>query len=202
MCRSKRAWMVLALLLAMAGSSGAAERLGLGQPLSDTQLARWNIDVDAQGRGLPAGRGSVAQGQRIYAQTCAACHGDKGQGNPADPLVGGHGSLATAKPLKTIGSFWPYATTVFDFINRANAADANGVLQRNVILENHLKIVDQAGIATTVGLWGNNYAEGNIGYLKSVAYGDRIGGTLRLTFPLNSKIALTAEGGVSTLSGQ
>lgn len=119
MCRSERAWLVLALLMAMAGSSSAAERLGLGQPLSDAQLARWNIDVDAQGRGLPAGRGSVAQGQRIYAQTCAACHGDKGQGNPADALVGGQGSLATAKPLKTIGSFWPYATTVFDFINRA-----------------------------------------------------------------------------------
>nr|WP_310159344.1 cytochrome c [Herbaspirillum sp. 1173] len=105
--------------MTMAGSSSAAERLALGQPLSDAQLARWNIDVDAQGRGLPAGRGSVAQGQRIYAQTCAACHGDKGQGNPADALVGGQGSLATAKPLKTIGSFWPYATTVFDFINRA-----------------------------------------------------------------------------------
>ncbi|MBP1313485.1 cytochrome c [Herbaspirillum huttiense F1] len=119
MCRSERAWLVLALLMAMASSSSAAERLALGQPLSDAQLARWNIDVDAQGRGLPAGRGSVAQGQRIYAQTCAACHGDKGQGNPADALVGGQGSLATAKPLKTIGSFWPYATTVFDFINRA-----------------------------------------------------------------------------------
>lgn len=82
-------------------------------------------------------------------------------------------------------------------INRANAVDANGVFQKNVILENYLKIVDQAGVATTVGLWGKNYAEGNVGYLKSVAYGDRIGGTLRLIFPLNSKIALTAEGGVN-----
>jgi hypothetical protein len=82
-------------------------------------------------------------------------------------------------------------------INRANAVDANGVFQKNVILENYLKIVDQAGVATTIGLWGKNYAEGNIGYLKSVAYGDRLGGTLRLIFPLNSKIALTAEGGVN-----
>jgi outer membrane protein OmpA-like peptidoglycan-associated protein len=82
-------------------------------------------------------------------------------------------------------------------INRANGVDANGVFQKNVILENYLKIVDQAGVATTIGLWGKNYAEGNVGYLKSVAYGDRIGGTLRLIFPLNSKIALTAEGGVN-----
>jgi outer membrane protein OmpA-like peptidoglycan-associated protein len=82
-------------------------------------------------------------------------------------------------------------------INRSNGVDANGVFQKNVILENYLKIVDQAGVATTIGLWGKNYAEGNVGYLKSVAYGDRIGGTLRLIFPLNSKIALTAEGGVN-----
>jgi len=82
-------------------------------------------------------------------------------------------------------------------INRANAVDANGVFQTNVILENYLKIVDQAGVSGTIGLWGNNYAEGNLGYLKSVAFGDRMGGTVRLIFPLNSKIALTAEGGVN-----
>jgi OmpA family/PKD domain len=82
-------------------------------------------------------------------------------------------------------------------INRANAVDASGVFQKNVILESYLKIVDQAGVATTLGLWGKNYIEGNIGYLKSVAYGDRLGGTLRFIFPLNSKIALTAEGGVN-----
>ena len=81
-------------------------------------------------------------------------------------------------------------------INRVNAVD-NGVLQNNVFLENYLKIVDQAGVAATIGLWGKNYAEGNLGYLKSVAYGDHLGGTVRLIFPLNSKIALTAEGGVN-----
>ena len=82
-------------------------------------------------------------------------------------------------------------------INRANGVDQNGVFQSNVILENYLKIVDQAGVAATVGLWGNNYAEGNLGYLKSVAFGDHVGGTVRLIFPLNSKIAFTAEGGVN-----
>jgi len=81
-------------------------------------------------------------------------------------------------------------------INRVNAVD-NGVFQRNIILESYLKIVDQAGVSATLGLWGKNYAEGNLGYLKSVAYGDHIGGTVRLIFPLNSKIAFTVEGGVN-----
>jgi hypothetical protein len=82
-------------------------------------------------------------------------------------------------------------------INRGNDVNASGVLLRNVILERYLKVVDQAGLSATVALWGKNYAEGNIGYLKSVAYGDRVGGTVRLIFPLNNKIALTAEGGVN-----
>jgi hypothetical protein len=82
-------------------------------------------------------------------------------------------------------------------INRANDVNASGVLLRNVILERYLKVVDQAGLSGTIAMWGKNYAEGNIGYLKSVAYGDRVGGTIRLIFPLNSKIALTAEGGVN-----
>src|SRR5947207_15456861 len=81
-------------------------------------------------------------------------------------------------------------------MNRTNAVE-NGIFQNNVILENYLKIVDQAGVSATVGLWGRNYAEGNLGYLKSVAYGDHIGGTVRLIFPLNNKTALTAEGGVN-----
>jgi len=110
---------ILLVLLALPAGHAPAQVYGIGQPLAERTVAPWNIDVDAQGAGLPAGRGSVAQGRVLYAQQCAACHGEKGQGNPADALVGGRGSLATATPLKTIGSFWPYATTLFDFINRA-----------------------------------------------------------------------------------
>jgi mono/diheme cytochrome c family protein len=96
-----------------------AQVYGIGHAASEPDLAAWNIDVAADGAGLPAGRGSVASGKTIYAQQCAACHGAKGEGKPADQLVGGKGTLASANPVKTIGSFWPYATTVFDFINRA-----------------------------------------------------------------------------------
>jgi mono/diheme cytochrome c family protein len=96
-----------------------AQVYGVGHAASERDLAAWNIDVAADGAGLPAGSGNVTNGKTIYAQQCAACHGAKGEGKPADQLVGGRGTLASANPVKTIGSFWPYATTVFDFINRA-----------------------------------------------------------------------------------
>lgn len=108
--------LVLAAAPTLAGPPGA---LGIGKPASDADLAAWNIDARADGTGLPPGRGSVAEGRAIFAETCAACHGDKGQGAAADALTGGRGTLASAKPLKTVGSFWPYATTLFDYVNRA-----------------------------------------------------------------------------------
>lgn len=109
------------LLLAGALCAGAtqAQVYSLGKPASPVAIAAWNIDVAPDGAGLPKGSGSVATGQAVYAAQCAACHGAKGEGKPADTLVGGLGTLATGKPVKTIGSFWPYATTVFDFIRRA-----------------------------------------------------------------------------------
>jgi cytochrome c len=75
--------------------------------------------VRADGKGLPEGSGSVQNGQKIYAATCAACHGQRGEGKLADRLVGGYGTLATMTPVRTVGSFWPYATTLFDYIRRA-----------------------------------------------------------------------------------
>jgi len=102
-----------------AATSRAIAPYGLGKPGSERDLSAWNIDIDAQGNGLPAGSGSVKQGQLLYAQQCAACHGAHGEGKPADQLVGGWGTLRAPNPVKTIGSFWPYATTLFDFIRRA-----------------------------------------------------------------------------------
>lgn len=79
----------------------------------------WDIDVQPDGTGLPAGRGSVARGKQVFEESCAACHGENGQGGIADRLVGGNGSLASARPIKTVGSFWPYATTLYDYVRRA-----------------------------------------------------------------------------------
>lgn len=98
--------------------------LAIGQPASQRILALWDIDVRADGQGLPVGHGSVRQGEALFGARCAACHGAQGEGASADRLVGGQGSLATGKPIRTVGSFWPHATTLFDYIRRAMPYDA------------------------------------------------------------------------------
>lgn len=114
------AWIVVALPLICAGVRGeAAQHYGLGRSPTAAELSAWDIDVRTDGLGLPAGHGSVAEGREIFARTCAGCHGDNGQGGHADRLVGGQGTLTSAKPVKTVGSYWPYATTLFDYIRRA-----------------------------------------------------------------------------------
>lgn len=97
---------------------------GFGQPATDEQISGWNIDVAADGAGLPPGSGTVQQGEELFARLGAKCHGDKGEGGEkGPPLVGGIGSLNTDAPLKTVGSFWPYAPVLFDYIHRAMPAD-------------------------------------------------------------------------------
>jgi mono/diheme cytochrome c family protein len=97
----------------------AGERHGLGRAATDGEIRAWDIDVRADGAGLPVGHGSVTEGGRIYSEKCAACHGDRGQGGPMDRLVGGGASLTTSGPVKTVGSFWPHASTLFDYVRRA-----------------------------------------------------------------------------------
>ena len=97
----------------------AGERYELGRTATDTEIRAWDIDVRADGHGLPMGHGDVASGRRVYAEKCAACHGSKGQGGPMDKLTGGETTLTTTVPVKTIGSFWPYASTLFDYVRRA-----------------------------------------------------------------------------------
>jgi mono/diheme cytochrome c family protein len=91
-----------------------------GQPITEADIAPWDISIGPDGAGLPSGSGTARQGQAIYVAKCQACHGEKGVGGPNDILVGGIGSLAPGKvPVKTVGSYWPYATTLFDYIRRA-----------------------------------------------------------------------------------
>lgn len=92
---------------------------GLGRPATDGEIQQWNIDVAPTGEGLPLGRGTAKQGAAIFASKCASCHGPTGQEGPMDRLVGGAGTLGSQKPVKTIGSYWPYATTLFDYVYRA-----------------------------------------------------------------------------------
>jgi cytochrome c len=93
---------------------------GIGRPLSPQEINGWDVDVRGDGQGLPPGRGTAKDGEDLYVQHCAACHGDFGEGLERWPaLIGGRGSLATDQPRRTIGSYWPYAPAVFDYIRRA-----------------------------------------------------------------------------------
>ena len=107
------------VLAACAVQPPAAKSPGLGAAVSAEEVARWDISIPPSGAGLPSGSGSVKQGEAVYAAKCESCHGPKGAGKPADVLVGGVGSLATATPVRTVGSYWPYATTLFDYTRRA-----------------------------------------------------------------------------------
>lgn len=98
---------------------GLTHNYGIGRPATEQEIQAWNIDVSPTGEGLPPGQGTVKKGAVLFAARCAACHGPTGQEGPMDRLVGGAGTLATQKPIKTIGSYWPYATTLYDYVHRA-----------------------------------------------------------------------------------
>ncbi len=101
-------------------NAASAQAPQFGQPIAPADIAPWDISIGPDGAGLPPGRGTAMQGEAIYAAKCQACHGEKGTGKPNDPLVGGMGTLAPDKvPMKTVGSYWPYATTLFDYIRRS-----------------------------------------------------------------------------------
>jgi len=104
---------------ALANGAFAEELPALGRPASAADIAAWDVSVGPNGLGLPPGSGAPKQGRIVYEEKCRACHGEKGAGKPNDQLVGGAGSLSGAAPVKTVGSFWPYATTVFDYVRRA-----------------------------------------------------------------------------------
>jgi len=112
-----RLTVVLALgWLATAVAQGGPD---LGTPAPAELIAAWDISIPPDGAGLPPGSGTALEGEAIYAAKCLACHGPDGTGQPNDRLAGGLGTLKSAAPLKTVGSYWPYATSVFDYIRRA-----------------------------------------------------------------------------------
>ncbi|MFK3736970.1 c-type cytochrome [Massilia sp. TN1-12] len=115
---------MLALGLAACTPTAPGARLGLGQAATAEQIRGWDIDVRADGAGLPPGQGSVGQGRAIYAARCQACHGANGAGGTAPRLAGGQCTLATKAPVLTVGSYWPYATTLYDYIHRAMPLDS------------------------------------------------------------------------------
>jgi S-disulfanyl-L-cysteine oxidoreductase SoxD len=116
--------MLAAVALTCATSASAQSPYGIGRPATPAEIAGWNIDIDREGHNLPPGSGSVSHGHEVFDQQCAACHGVKGEGGVGDRLVGGQGTLATKTPVRTVGSYWPYAPTLFDYIRRAMPQNA------------------------------------------------------------------------------
>ena len=153
-----RARVTLAALLSLMAAScssiapdpasvpNAATGHDVGTPITAQDLAAWNIDVAPDGRGLPAGSGDVATGAHVFAAKCAACHGAQGEGGLGDPLVGGQGTLASAKPRRTVGSYWPYATTLFDYIRRAMPYNAPESLSADEVYAVSAFLLNQNGI--------------------------------------------------------
>src|SRR5262252_2239791 len=123
MCTSSGSMVAVCLALWLAVGGVAAAGPNRGQPIDPAAIGAWDISVQPDGTGLPPGAGTPAQGARLYAEKCAQCHGSDGQGGVAGvtsaPLVGGGAITDIAASLKTIANFWPYATTVFDYIRRA-----------------------------------------------------------------------------------
>src|ERR1700724_3481581 len=113
-----------AVVVACATCAQAQSPYGIGRPATPAEIAGWNIDIDRYGNNLPPGSGSVSHGRKVFDQKCAACHGAQGEGGVGNELVGGGGRLATPKRIRTVGSYWPYAPTLFDYIRRAMPQNA------------------------------------------------------------------------------
>ena len=118
---TRKALVVAICIVFLSGCAATASREtpNLGRPATQPEVAGWDISIAPDGRGLPRGAGTPAEGAQVYVQKCQACHGEKGVGGPNDRLAGGQGTLASKTPVRTVGSYWPYATTVFDYVRRA-----------------------------------------------------------------------------------
>jgi cytochrome c len=142
------------LFCVAATTAFAADVPHFGVPADPARMKAWDISILPDGTNLPPGKGSVSEGAQIYGEKCVMCHGANGEGKPADRLTGGIGSLASAQPVKTVASYWPYATTLFDYIRRAMPVNhprslndhevyslvayilsVDGIVKKNVVLD-------------------------------------------------------------------
>jgi cytochrome c len=143
------------LALGTAGAQGYPSKLDFGQPATETDVAAVAIAIPADGKGLPPGKGDYAKGKQVYETACAACHGAELTGVPRLPdmpsgaalrLVGGRGTLTSQKPILTVESYWPYATTLFDYVRRAMPFQAPGSLTNDEVYAVSAYILGEAKI--------------------------------------------------------
>lgn len=136
--------------LAATLSAATAETYGFGTEATEAEIAGWNISIGRDGANLPPGSGDTVAGKQIYEERCAACHLENGEGDIGDRLVGGQGTLASDKPVKTIGSFWQYATTLYDYIHRAMPLDSPQSLQPDEVYAVTAYLLSLNGIVADV----------------------------------------------------
>jgi mono/diheme cytochrome c family protein len=138
----------LLAVVIVAAAHAESGKFGLGRVPTDQEVTGWNIDIGRDGQGLPPGNGSVQEGRKIFDEKCASCHGEMAEGGLGDRLVGGQGTLASAKPVKTVGSFWPYAPTLFDYIRRAMPMNAPQSLSNPEVYALAAYILNLNGLVT------------------------------------------------------
>ncbi len=128
---------LLALLvtpMACAAWAQAPDYKNVGRPATADEIQAWDITVGPAGKELPPGSGTAKDGAEIFANKCAVCHAPDGEGSPLAPrLVGGQGTLKSSQPVMTIGSYWPFATTLFDYIRKAMPRGQEGSLRPNEV---------------------------------------------------------------------
>jgi S-disulfanyl-L-cysteine oxidoreductase SoxD len=124
-----------ALLLLSAPIWAQSPTYGVGRAATSEEIRAWDSSVAPDGAGLPEGSGTAAQAQEVYTNRCSRCHGSKGEGGDNEALVGGVGSLTSPKPLRTVGSYWPYATTIWDYIHRAMPFNQPGILTHDQVYQ-------------------------------------------------------------------
>ena len=146
MWKCKAIVFALAALAASLPLAAQSPTLGVGRPPTADEVRNLGGAIAPDGGGLPEGSGTVAAGRDVFAAQCARCHGPRAQGDVGPVLVGGQGTLATARPLKTVGSFWPYATTLWDYINRAMPFDKPGLLKPSEVYAVAAYILNLNGI--------------------------------------------------------
>lgn len=137
------------LFLAVTGGAlPAAEspRYGVGHAPSTSELSSSGVSVFPDGKGLPAGQGSAREGRQIYRQRCRACHGENARGDENEALVGGRGSLVSARPRRTVESYWPYATTLWDYTRRAMPFNDPGSLSDSEVYAVTAYVLHLAGL--------------------------------------------------------
>src|SRR5690349_11223954 len=127
-CRMRWLSALVPMMLMAASAPAQGPAYGLGRKAVADEIRAWDTAVGPEGKELPPGSGTAQQGAKGYAQRCSGCHGATGTEGPYDRLVGGRGTLNSEHPVKTLGSYWPFATTVWDYIKRAMPDDKPGSL--------------------------------------------------------------------------